>query len=206
MEPEVVNRNLPVKLTAEELSTYRQVLPALLVQIDSREADIKAYVAEGKATLKLLQTEANAKRDACVSGQETRTVACQWRVNGDRRELVRLDTQEVVEVVGLTAQQVMEQRQRRLRFDSVDPIQDEAIRAQILHFCRSFEGKKVDLSQVVGAFPEYREEALRSTLGALVEEGHLEALLDGWRAKAESSPAKKSKKNKGDDGAEGEPH
>lgn len=189
-------RTLPVKLTAAEIRAHERAIPQLLTQIDTKKTELKAAAAEGAAHLKTLAREVSERREAAVSGIEQRPVPCTWRVRGDRRELVRDDTREVVEAVSLSAKEVMDRRQRKL-FEESEAIQVEETLSQLVAFVGSFDGKVVSLAQVVEAFAEYRESALSVTLDKLAEAGRLVRMLDGWRVEVAPAPKDEPKPDEG---------
>lgn len=193
-------RTLPVKLTAAEVRAHERTIPQLLAQIDAKTSEAATAAAGHKATIKALAKDVATRKEAAISGFEQRPVACFWRVRGDRRELVREDTREVVETHGLSAREIVDRRQRKL-FEPTEAIQTEEVLTQLVAFVASFAGEKVAVGQVAEAFPEYREEALTVTLDKLAEAGRLVRLVDGWRTEVPPASKGEPKPAEGKEGA-----
>lgn len=105
MREQAAIRNLPVKLTAEELEARSRELADAVKDEDGKRLDFLAWDAgmkeakkDRKAQVTLAHAEASRLAGIVESGEERRNVPCSWlyHLAGARAFLVRDDTGELV--------------------------------------------------------------------------------------------------------------
>ena len=91
-------RELPVKLSEDELQQYGKMLADKVKEEELAEDRKKQVVAAHANGIKDIRIEIKRIADARAKGQELRPVKCHERLRNGVIEIVRLDTNEVVDV------------------------------------------------------------------------------------------------------------
>lgn len=99
MQEEYILRNLPVKLTQEEVKERGAQHADALISYEKVEEEKRASAADYASQLKTLRANMKRFAEAVKTHEESRAVKCLWQPNFIKKkmELIRQDTGEVVE-------------------------------------------------------------------------------------------------------------
>ena len=102
-----INRFLPVPLTIPEKVDYGRKLAHLHQEYASLEIEKKHVADNFKEKLEGLDGRISALAAVVRNGEEVRDVECRWRYlfEVNTKELIRMDTGEIVETTAITAQE-----------------------------------------------------------------------------------------------------
>jgi hypothetical protein len=127
--PEITNgpketRDLPVKLSDEEINDLGRKLPVVMEEMDRIEDEKKNVVADYGGRLKRKKTEAETIAREIRTKERVVPVELQWRYvwPENRKSLVRLDTEEVVDSMAI---QEVERQQHFKGLKVVEKPKDE---------------------------------------------------------------------------------
>ena len=107
----VETRELPCKLTDEELLKYGKEFAESVNKLNRLEDSKKSYVSQIKAQIESAQAQVNLLSNKIATGEEYRKVECniKWDwVNGEK-SIIRTDTGEIVQTVIITEEEKQEQ-------------------------------------------------------------------------------------------------
>ncbi len=104
-------RDLPVKLSQEEINGLGRKLPVLMEEMDRIEAEKKNVVAEYAGRLKRKKAEAEVVAREIRTGETIVPIQTQWEYHWtkNRKVLIRVDTREELDSLGI--QDVERQKQ-----------------------------------------------------------------------------------------------
>ncbi len=127
MDSKTLTRHLPVLLTIPEQLNYGSSLAQLHQQYTSVENQKKIAAETYKETLEELDGRIAHIARVLRDGSELRPVDCLWKYlfPANQKELVRMDTGEVVEISAITS----EERQLLLEMELSEEKPDSAARA-----------------------------------------------------------------------------
>ena len=110
-------RELPVKLTDEELLKFKDAILGLLTDADKLRAEAQNTAATYRAQIKVIESEMNDLRYSVRTGKQPRMVVCREVPNWNKGtvEIFRTDTEERVE----DRQMLPNERQKQIA-DDVD--------------------------------------------------------------------------------------
>lgn len=119
-----INRNLPVPLTTPEKVEYGRNLAHLHSDYTKLEIDKKASADTFKYSLEALDGRISHLAGVIRAGEEDRQVECRWRYlfETNSKELIRMDTGEIVETATITA----EERQLMLQMEQEKETEEAA--------------------------------------------------------------------------------
>lgn len=120
MQQATETRNLPVKLSDEEIPLYQTNLQQSLVEYDNLEEEKRAFTAEKTGLMKDKRSSIRRLNQALRSGFDHRDVMCHWVPYLSKRikELVRDDNGEVVDRENLSREEIETLRNIKIDFDN----------------------------------------------------------------------------------------
>lgn len=157
-----IQRNLPVLLTTDEKVDYGLNLAELHQDYGSVEIKKKDAADRFKNELDELNARISYFSRVIRSGEEWRNVDCQWRYIFDTntKELMRMDTGEIVETAAITA----EERQLLLQIDQEQEAEiaaDTEAAAGIVNSMQEPEQSPADPLEETGEFINSRAKRKR---------------------------------------------